>query len=114
VRVDRATFEDLVRRALADVPEPFASELDRVAVVVEDRAPPGDPDLYGLYVGAPYGHVDVAIGTLPPRIAIFMHPLVDDCDTDDRLVEEIRITVLHELGHHLGLDETRLDELGYG
>lgn len=96
------------------VPEPFASALREVAVVVEERAPPDDPDLYGLYFGVPLDEPWAAPGALPPWIAVYMYPLVDDCETVDELVEEVRITVLHELGHHLGLDEDDLDKLGYG
>jgi predicted Zn-dependent protease with MMP-like domain len=114
VHVDRATFEDLVRQAMAAVPQPFARILERVAVVVEERTPPGEPDLYGLYMGAPFGHEETAFGVLPPRIAIYMHPLMDDCRTHEDLVEEVRVTLLHELGHHLGMDERQLRELGYG
>ena len=112
--VDRATFERLVADALDGVPEPFASALRDVAVVVENRAPAGEPDLYGLYMGTPLSESSAGAGELPPMIAVFMHPLVDDCDTDEDLVNEVRITVLHELGHHLGMDEDQLDALGYG
>ena len=97
-----------------DVPEPFASALRTVAVVVEDRAPDDTPDLDGLYLGTPLGEQWTASGELPPMIAVYMHPLVDDCDTVEELVDEVRITVLHELGHHLGMDEDQLDALGYG
>ncbi len=114
MRVDRDTFERLVAEAVAAVPEPFASALDDVAVVVEDRAPAGSPPLYGLYVGVPYTVPDGVFGALPPRIAIYMRPLMDHCATPEELVEQVRVTVLHELGHHLGLDEDRLEELGYG
>ena len=114
MRVDRDTFERLVAEAVAAVPAAFASALDEVAVVVEDQAPPGGPPLYGLYVGVPYTVPGGAFGALPPRIAVYMHPLMDHCASDEELVAQVRITVLHELGHHLGLDEDRLEELGYG
>ena len=114
VKVDLRRFEQLVAAALDDVPEPFASALDQVAVVVERRAPPEDPDLYGLYYGVPLTDPDAAFGAAPPRIAIYMEPLLSDCANEAEVVEEIRITVLHELGHHLGMDEDQLDRLGYG
>jgi len=114
VWVDRDTFERLVTEAVAAVPEPFATALDEVAVIVEDRAPPEDPRLYGLYVGVPHTMPDAIYGAIPPRIAVYMRPLMDDCATAEELVDEIRITVLHELGHHLGMDEEQLEELGYG
>lgn len=113
VRIDRAGFEDLVAEAMDAVPEPFAAALDEVAVVVEDHAPPGMGELYGLYVGIPLSEGVIASGALPPRIAIYMHPLLEHCDVPAELVEQVRITVLHELGHHLGFDERELDELGY-
>jgi predicted Zn-dependent protease with MMP-like domain len=114
VRVDRDTFEGLVAEAVAAVPEPFATALAEVAVVVEERAPADEPRLYGLYVGVPHTAPEGVFGALPPRIAVYMHPLMDDCASARELVEEIRITVLHELGHHLGMGEDRLEELGYG
>jgi predicted Zn-dependent protease with MMP-like domain len=112
--VDRNHFELLVAEAMDLVPEPFASALAGVAVVVEDRAPAEDPDLYGLYIGAPLDEPWAAVGNPPPRIAIYMYPLADDCETLAELVDEVRITVMHELGHHLGLDEDDLEDLGYG
>jgi predicted Zn-dependent protease with MMP-like domain len=114
VEIDRPGFERLVAEALDDVPEPFASALDEVAVVVEESPPPEDPRLYGLYLGASLLEPELRPGSLPPRIALYMGPLLQDCDDEHELREEIRVTVLHELGHHLGMDERRLDELGYG
>ena len=113
IEVSRDRFESLVAEAMDAIPEPFASALDEVAVVVEDHAPPGPP-LYGLYVGVPLPEGTTRLGVLPPRIAIYVHPLVDHCRTEAELVEQVRVTVLHELGHHLGLDEDRLHDLGYG
>ncbi len=96
------------------MPEQFAAAFAEVAVIVEERAPDDDPDLYGLYLGVPLDEPWAASGALPPTIAVYMHPLIDDCASVDELVDQIRITVLHELGHHLGLDEDQLDALGYG
>ena len=107
-------FESLVAQAMDRVDEPFASALAEVAVVVEHRSAADDPGLYGLYLGVPLDEPWALDGSLPPRIAIYMHPLIDDCETIEDLVEQIRVTLLHELGHHLGLDEDDLDELGYG
>jgi predicted Zn-dependent protease with MMP-like domain len=97
-----------------DIPEPFASVLNDVAVIVEERSRDSEPDLYGLYIGASLGDPSAAVGQPPPMIAVYMYPLVDDCETDAEIVAEVRITVLHELGHHLGMDEDQLDALGYG
>jgi predicted Zn-dependent protease with MMP-like domain len=111
--VDRAEFERLVAEAMDAIPEPFASALDEVAVVVEEYAPPGMPPLYGLYTGVPLTEGVIVSGMLPARISIYLHPLTDHHSDRAELVEQVRITVLHELGHHLGFDEEQLDELGY-
>jgi len=97
-------FEDHVRAALDTLPPELARGLENVAVVVEEQNP-DEPDIYGLFDEPPY---------LPARIAIYRQPLVEDYGHDPkRLEEEIRITVLHELAHYFGIDEDRLDELGY-
>jgi predicted Zn-dependent protease with MMP-like domain len=96
-------FEEHVRRALDELPPPLAKALENVAVVVEEEAP-GDPDLFGLWESAEY---------LPDKITIFRRPLVESFPDPAALEEEIRITVLHELAHYFGIDEDRLDELGY-
>jgi predicted Zn-dependent protease with MMP-like domain len=96
-------FEEHVRRALDELPPPLAKALENVAVVVEEEAP-GDPDLFGLWESAEY---------LPDKITIFRRPLVEAFPDPRELEEEIRITVLHELAHYFGIDEDRLDELGY-
>lgn len=114
VQIGRDAFEQLVGDAIDGIPEPFASALDEVAVIVEDHAPPGMGALYGLYTGVPLTEGVVPSGMLPARIDIYMHPLVDHFRDAEALVEQVRITVLHELGHHLGFDEQRLEDLGYG
>jgi predicted Zn-dependent protease with MMP-like domain len=108
----RREFERLVSAALDEVPDRFRGALESVAVVVEEEHP-DDPHLYGLYHGVPLTEPEARYGSAPPRIAVYMRPLMEDFPDVDELVEEIRITVLHEIGHHLGLDERRLDELGY-
>ena len=116
-------FEDLVDRALASIPMPFAAALDEVAIVIADDPSPEqrrenelgpDDTLYGLYEGVPrteWGAYDVAI---PNRITLFRLPLEEDFPDPLDLADEVRITVLHELAHHLGIDDDRLDELGVG
>jgi predicted Zn-dependent protease with MMP-like domain len=96
-------FEEHVRRALDELPPQLAKALENVAVVVEDEAP-GDPDLFGLWESAEY---------MPDKITIFRKPLVQAFPDAGELEEEIRITVLHELAHYFGIDEDRLDDLGY-
>jgi predicted Zn-dependent protease with MMP-like domain len=96
-------FEEHVRRALDELPPKLAQALRNVAIVVEEEAP-GDPDLFGLWESAEY---------LPDKITIFRKPLTEAFPDPRELEEEIRITVLHELAHYFGIDEERLDDLGY-
>ena len=96
-------FEEHVKRALDELPPNLARALDNVAVVVEEEHP-DDPDLFGLWEAHEY---------LPTKISIYRRPLVESFPDPRELEEEIRITVLHELAHEFGLDEDRLDELGY-
>ncbi len=105
-------FEDVVDAALAELPPEIAAALANVALVVEERNDE-EPDLYGLFEGIPLVDGGPQPGDLPNRIAIYRRPLVEDFPDPAELREEIRITVLHELGHAIGLDEDRLDELGY-
>lgn len=111
---DPDAFERLVAEAMDAIPEPFASALDEVAVVVEDEAPREMGRLYGLYQGVPLIFGQGFSGQMPARIAIYRGPLTHDFRDDAALREQVRITVLHELGHHLGMDEDDLDRLGYG
>jgi predicted Zn-dependent protease with MMP-like domain len=106
------TFDDHVRAALDELPPHIAEALQNVAVVVEDENPE-DPDLLGLYHGVPLPERGDMAGALPDRISIYRIPLEESFPDPDELREEIRITVLHELGHYFGLDEDRLAELGY-
>ena len=105
-------FDDVVRSALDELPAKLAAGLRNVAVVVEDENAE-DPDLYGLFEGIPLTEGGPDAGDLPNRIAIYRLPLEADFPDEDELRDEIRITVLHELGHYFGLDEDRLGELGY-
>jgi len=107
-------FEALVADAMDLVPEPFASAMEEVAVVVEDRAPAHMGSLFGLYHGVPLTHGTTPSGFLPAQISIYRYPMLQVCHTREQVVEQVRITVLHELGHHLGMSEEQLDELGYG
>lgn len=106
------TFEDHVRAALDSLPPEVADALRNVAVVVEDENA-DDPDLLGLYEGVPLPERGDEAGALPDRIAIYRRPLEDEFPDPLELQREIRITVLHEIGHYFGLDEDRLAELGY-
>jgi predicted Zn-dependent protease with MMP-like domain len=99
-----ASFEAHVRRALDSLPPDLAAKLENVVVVIEDENPE-EPDLFGLFEQPEY---------LPARIAVYRRPLQEEFGDDPAALEaEIRITVLHELAHYFGIDEARLDELGY-
>ena len=106
-------FEDVVDAALAEIPPEIAVALANVAIVIEEENA-DDPDLYGLFEGVPLIEGGPQPGDLPNRIAVYRRPLLEDFPDPAELREEIRVTVLHELGHAIGLDEERLEELGYG
>lgn len=108
-------FEDTVEYALGLVPPPFQAALSEVAVLIDDDAPPSYGRLYGLYQGVPLTHPESrGYGQLPPRITIFRRPLQQDFPDRQQLIGQICVTVLHELGHHLGMSERQLRDLGYG
>ena len=109
-----ADFDALVDRSLDDIPDELASLVRNVVVLVEDDAPEDDPDLLGLYDGiALTERWGDPMMELPDRIFIFRNNLLDMCETVEELVDEVRITVVHEIAHHFGIDDDRLHDLGY-
>ncbi|MDQ3615863.1 MAG: metallopeptidase family protein [Actinomycetota bacterium] len=113
--MSRERFEELIAQALDSVPEELATLVDNVVVLVEDCAPAPDEDLLGLYDGTPLTERDsMYAGVTPDRITIFSAPILAMCTSEDQVVEEVRITVVHEIAHHFGIDDDRLHELGYG
>jgi predicted Zn-dependent protease with MMP-like domain len=114
--LDPGRFDALVDRALDGIPDQLAQLVRNVVVLVEDEPPEGEPDdLLGLYDGVALTERDGSLlPQLPDRIFVFRGPLLDFCDSEEQLVEEVRITVVHEIAHHFGIDEHRLHELGYG
>jgi predicted Zn-dependent protease with MMP-like domain len=106
------TFDDHVKAALDSLPADLASALDNIVLLIEDEHP-DDPDLFGLYEGIPLPERGDMAGELPDRITIFRIPLEEEFPDPADLEREIRITVLHEIGHYFGLDEDRLTQLGY-
>src|SRR5262245_6626805 len=100
---ERDSFEEHVRNALDGLPPHIAQALENVAVVVEEEDP-ADPDLFGLWEADEF---------MPDKITIFRRPLVESFPDPAELEREIRITVLHELGHYFGLDEEQIRKLGY-
>ena len=116
-----APFEQLVERALGGIPDPFRAALAEVAIVIDDDLSPQqrrdndlapDEDLYGLYEGVPRTEYSADWTSVPNRITLFRLPLEADFADPGELAEEVRITVIHELAHHLGIDDDRLEELG--
>jgi predicted Zn-dependent protease with MMP-like domain len=122
-RVSKAQFNELVEAALQELPEQFAEFLEEVPVEVRDQ-----PDasqlrkarvrrgglLLGLYVGRPRTRRSVEdSGALPDVIYIFQQPIETVCNSEEALIRQVRVTVLHEIGHHFGLSEEDLERLGY-
>ena len=108
------TFEEHVLRALESLPADLRQAMSNVEIVIEDENPE-DPDLFGLYLGIPLTERDEGYaGALPDRIAVYRLPLEEEFGDDPATLEdEIRITVVHEIAHHFGIDEDRLAELGW-
>ena len=107
-------FEELVSDALDLIPPELARGFDNVVVLVADRHPE-EPELLGLYEGIALTERDSTYaGALPDTITIFSASLLEICDTEAEVVEEVAITVIHEIAHHFGIDDDRLHELGWG
>jgi predicted Zn-dependent protease with MMP-like domain len=112
VEVTSSRFEELVGDALDALPEELARFIDNVVVVVEDDS--DDPDLLGYYEGVPLTERhDYGSMVMPDRIVIFRRPICAICDSEEDVVEEVLVTVVHELAHHFGIDDDRLEELGW-
>jgi predicted Zn-dependent protease with MMP-like domain len=110
--LDEDRFSELVGQALDELPDALWDGLDNVAVVVED-VNADDPDVLGLYQGIPRTDRWDYAGVLPDKIAIYRLPLCEMCEDTDELVEEVKITVVHELAHHMGISEEALHEMGW-
>jgi predicted Zn-dependent protease with MMP-like domain len=113
-RISPKEFEALVEEALAGVPETFRRYLENVVVVVEEEPSdedydetdtPDDEELFGIFRGAPYFERDRTVSSLPAQVAIFRGPILRSCATRSEAIREIRETVVHELGHLLGLED---------
>ncbi|MGW1680491.1 metallopeptidase family protein [Saccharopolyspora sp. NPDC002376] len=114
VEMTRARFEELVGDALDLLPAEFAAAMNNVVVLVEDENPE-DPSLLGLYEGIALTERDSTYaGVMPDRITIYRDPLLDMCSDETELVDEVAITVVHEIAHHFGIDDEKLHALGWG
>lgn len=116
VEMTLGEFEEAVATALDEIPPELTAAMDNVVVVVEEEPPADEPaDLLGLYDGTPLTERDGwGAPMLPDRVLIFRGPLTRMCTDRDELVEQIAVTVVHEVGHHFGIDDHRLDALGWG
>jgi predicted Zn-dependent protease with MMP-like domain len=122
--LERAKFIRLVHRALRDIPAPFKQHLKEIDIIVKRRPGPGElrdaglapgESMYGFYHGVPMTERTSGYGMIVPDVIyIYQEPLEEDFADDGRLVDEIRTTVLHEVGHFFGIDDDRLHELGRG
>jgi predicted Zn-dependent protease with MMP-like domain len=115
VDVSPERFEELVADALDAIPEALADRMDNVAVFVRDRS--RQRNLLGLYEGVPLtargNHYGIG-GGAPDRITIFRENICARCHSEDEVVRQVTITVVHEVAHHFGIDDRRLHELGWG
>jgi predicted Zn-dependent protease with MMP-like domain len=112
VRITAERFEELVADALDELPASLGTAMENVAVVVDETSPAGD--LLGLYEGIPLTErgIDYSL-VMPDRITIFMRAICDACDGEGDVVAMVRDTVIHEVAHHFGIGDRRLDELGW-
>jgi predicted Zn-dependent protease with MMP-like domain len=114
VQMGPERFEDLVSEAVDLIPPDLAAAMDNEVVLVADRHPQ-DPELLGLYEGIALTERDSSYaGALPDTVTIFRESLLEICETEQDVVEEVAITVIHEMAHHFGIDDERLHELGWG
>jgi len=122
MRQDRAVldiapeeFEDLVAVALDEIPDELARLVENVVFVVEDDSADDPGGLLGLYEGVPLTERGTwYAGVMPDRITIYRRPILAICATHDDVVDEVHVTVVHEIAHHFGIDDDRLHDLGYG
>jgi predicted Zn-dependent protease with MMP-like domain len=115
MQMSREEFEEAVGAALDDVPAQLMELLDNVVFLVEDDPPGGEGELLGVYEGTPLTErgMDWGAGSLPDRITIFRNPTLRMCRSREEILEEVCVTVVHEIAHHFGIDDDRLHELGW-
>ncbi len=114
VHLEDEHFEELVSEVLDEIPRELARAIDNVVVLVEPRHEE-EPDLLGLYQGVALTERDSHYaGSLPDTITIYRDAILDICESDDDVVHEVLVTVVHEIAHYFGIDEERLHQLGWG
>ncbi len=109
--VDVDAFEALVAEALATIPDKLRAEMENVAIIIDDESPPGP--LLGLYEGIPLTSRTGYAGVTPDRITLYLATICQSANTPEELAHRVRGTLLHEVGHHFGIGEARLRELGW-
>jgi predicted Zn-dependent protease with MMP-like domain len=109
--IDVDAFEALVADALSDIPDELRAEMENVAIIIDDESPPGR--LYGLYEGVPLTRRGTYAGASPDRITLFLATICQSAVSAEDLARRVRVTLLHEVGHHFGIGEARLHELGW-
>jgi predicted Zn-dependent protease with MMP-like domain len=109
--IDVSAFEELVAAALEGIPERLRKGMENVAIIIDDESPPGR--LYGLYEGVPLTERGTYGGARPDQITLFLATICQSASTPEDLARRVRVTLLHEVGHHFGLGEARLRELGW-
>jgi len=109
-------FDEAVADALDEVPAELLGLMDNVVFFVEEEPPEGEPDLLGVYDGTPLTERDGfwAAGAMPDRITVFRGPTLRMCRSRQEVLEEVAVTVVHEIAHHFGIPDARLHELGWG
>ena len=110
IDVPRQRFEELVADALDSIPEALGRRMENVWVVVEEDSAEG---LLGLYDGVPLTERLEYAGVMPDRITIYRRPICEMSHSEGEVVEAVRTTVIHEVAHHFGISDERLDELGW-
>jgi predicted Zn-dependent protease with MMP-like domain len=109
--IDIDAFEAMVADALATIPDNLRAEMENVAIIIDNESPPGS--LYGLYEGVPLTSRGTYAGSSPDRITLFLATICRSANTAEDLARRVRVTLLHEVGHHFGIGEARLRELGW-
>jgi predicted Zn-dependent protease with MMP-like domain len=109
--MDTDAFEELVTDALTTIPDGLRAEMENVAIIIDYESPPGS--LYGLYEGTPLTKRLGAGGSSPDRITLFLATICSTASTPEEVAQRVRVTLLHEVGHHFGIGEARLRELGW-
>lgn len=113
IDIDSDLFGEFVAEAVDSIPAPLAAATSNVEILIADRNP-DEPDLLGLYEGVPLTERgEWYAGVLPDRVTVYRLPILAMCETVMDVVDEVRITVVHELAHHFGIDDDELDEWGW-